>query len=58
MARSKALNQVIDIVLRIIYGAVALDQKLSSHNVECVRNSAEIENLGVLAPVFEAPGAC
>ena len=50
------LNHVIDILLRIIYGAVALDQKLSSLNVECVRNLAEIANLGVLAPVFEAPG--
>jgi hypothetical protein len=38
----ESLNQGIDIVLRIIYGAVALDQKLSSQNVECVRNSAEI----------------
>ena len=45
-------------MLRIIYGAVALDQELSSRNVECVRNSAEITNLGVVAPVFEAPGAC
>ena len=54
----ESLNHVIDILLRIIYGAVALDQKLSSRKVECVRNSAEIANLGVLAPVFEAPGAC
>ena len=54
----ESLNQGIDIVLRIIYGAVALDQKLSSRKVECVRNSAENANLGVLAPVFEAPGAC
>jgi hypothetical protein len=43
----ESLNQDSDIVLRIIYGAVALDQKLSSSNVECVRNSAEIANLGV-----------
>ena len=50
------LSRILDIVLRIIYGAVALDQELSSRNVECVRNSAEMANLVVLAPVFEAPG--
>ncbi len=54
----ESLKRVLGIVLRIIYGAVALDQELSSRYVECVRNSAEITSLGVFAPVFEAPGAC
>jgi hypothetical protein len=37
---------------------VALDQELSSRYVDCVRESAEIINLGCLTPVFEAPDAC
>ncbi len=52
------LNRVLDIVLRIIYGAVALDQELSSRNVECVRNSAEITYLVVLGTCIRSPGRC
>ena len=37
---------------------MALDQELSSRYVDCVRESAEIINLGCLTPVFEAPDAC
>lgn len=55
---SASLNQVLNVLMCIIHGEIALDQELSSREVECVRDSAEIMNLGSLAPVFEAPGAC
>ena len=54
----ESLHQVIDIVLRIIYGGGGAGSEAELAYVECVRETAETTNLGCLAPVFEAPGAC
>ena len=42
---------------RIIYGGGGAGLGAELAYVDCVRESAELMNLGCLAPVFEAPGA-
>ena len=43
---------------RIICGGGGAGLGAELAYVDCVRESAEIMNLGCLVPVFEAPGGC